>query len=91
MIHRSGSQAAANCLLPPLETMERTRIKRSVDGETDSECVRLQVSGHVGLSQSVFRGRGCVNQLPQHVSPILGEVMPEEIVGSQFDGFLRRD
>lgn len=26
-----------------------------------------------------------------NASPILGEVMPEEVVGSQFDGFLRRD
>lgn len=24
-------------------------------------------------------------------SPILGEVMSEEVVGGQFDGFLRRD
>ena len=26
-----------------------------------------------------------------HASPILGEMMPEEVVGSQFDGFLWRD
>lgn len=26
-----------------------------------------------------------------HASPILGEVMPEEVIGSQFDGLLWRD
>lgn len=63
--------------------------------------VRIQTANVFGymlvntaVNHSVDEGRGCVCQSACqhfHASPILGEVMPEEVVGSQFDGFLWRD